>query len=172
MKQYLLDESGESETGLVGEEARVRIARALTDLWREQNEAEAVEDGPSGAYGRITILAHSFGAVPVVEALETYRRPLGAPIRLITLGAPLGLAGAQRRELARAVAALRDGDRLASWHCVWSERDYLSSDPDAAESERFKPLPVGPSWTRWGWPSANHAKYFDNDDVAEVILAA
>ena len=174
MKQYVRDEGGESNTGLVGEEARTRIANALTELSEEQEAATAAssdDGGQGGVYRRVTILAHSFGAVPVIEELSTYARPLGIPIRLITLGAPLRLAGGLRPDLAKAVTALRDGSKgtkLSIWHCMWSDRDYLSSEPDTTESERFKPVPL--SFSRILRPSANHGRYFDDNSVAEVIL--
>jgi hypothetical protein len=172
MKQYVRDERGEGDTGLVGEEARARIAKALTELRKEHEAAMAAAgrggNGP-GAYRRVTILAHSFGAVPTVEELHDYGRPLGVPIRLVTLGAPLRLAGVRRPTLAKAAEALRKPGVLTSWHCLWSRRDYLSSEPEGEKSARFKPEKLGFSWSLW--PLANHARYFDDDRVAEVLLA-
>jgi hypothetical protein len=173
MKQYVRDERGDADTGLVGEEARARIANALTELRKEQ-EASVAAGGQGGngdgAYRRVTILAHSFGAVPTVEELHDYGRTLGVPIRLVTLGAPLRLAGVRRPTLAKAAEALRDGRALTSWHCMWFSRDYLSSEPEGEASARFRPEKLGFSWSLW--PLANHARYFDDDRVAEVLLAS
>jgi hypothetical protein len=173
MKQYVRDGQIDGRPGLVGEEARVRIANALNEIRKEQEA-----DGP--IYTRITFLAHSFGAVPTIETLAVYRADLRAPVRLITLGAPIAFAGALRPEVVRAARSFMEtgeapgGISLDSWRCIWTRWDYLSSDPT-----RVGPA-GGPAWPGFSsqrlsgsWSPAllrDHGRYFDDDPVAGAIL--
>lgn len=174
MKQYFRDSPTNDDSGFVGEEARARIANALKAVRTEQ----CAPDGP--AYSRITVLTHSFGAAPALEALAEFGVDLKAPVQVITLGAPLSLITAMRprfeqvvREFCAAGRSSR-GTTLAAWRCVWSPHDYVASDPDTV-------LPAGPSLGRslhnepiqgspGYWLFNDHGAYFDDDHVAAIIL--
>lgn len=174
MKQYTQDGRTEGRAGLVGEDARVRIANALNEVRKEQAGAGRA------AYARITFVAHSFGAVPVIEALAAYGADLRAPVRLITLGAPLAFAGALRHDVSDAARTYMTtgkaerGTALAGWRCIWTRWDYASSDPASLRRAKapkwagFTDKRLQGSWSIW--LLANHDRYFDEDYVAAAIL--
>lgn len=173
MRQYVGDGRTADRSAIVGEEARLRIAKALTKAATEQD----AEGGKP--YGRITVLTHSFGAVPTLEALAAFGADLKAPVRLITLGAPLVFAGALRRRFLDAARSFREagegveGLRLESWTCFWSRRDYLSSRP----ADLHRGADAWPGFVDRELDSTSnlslggeHGRYFDEDDVAAAIL--
>jgi hypothetical protein len=171
IKQYIRDGQIAGRTGLVGEEARVRIANALNEIHKEQGST----NGPT--YTRITFLSYSFGTIPTIEALSTYRADLRAPVRLITLGAPITFVGALRPAITETARSFIEtgkapgGSSLASWLCFWSPLDYMSSDPADISNTKWSGFSSNPlKGSRSLWLSHNHDLYFDDDDVAKAIL--
>lgn len=171
MKQYLRDEQNKGGLGLVGEEARVRLANALNAVRNEQK----ARDGQT--YSEITFLAYSFGAIPTIDMLAGYQADLRAPFRLITLGAPIAFVAALRPEFLKKVRSLIDtgatpsGAKLLGWCCIWAASDYISSKPDSISRHCYEGF-VSKSLTfLWSLNlTKNHDRYVDEDEVAAVIL--
>lgn len=174
LKQYVDDERTTNDVRLVGEEVRLRISNALRAVRREQE----AEGGP--VFNRVTLLAYSFGAIPVVEALAAFSAPLHAPVRLITLGAPVAFTGALRPQVAGEASSLRNtgkvvgGLELESWHCIWSRWDYIGSNPSDlgfpgyAVWSGFKDEPIQGQFHLS--LLRDHGRYFDDDVVASAIF--
>lgn len=171
MKQYLRDEQNKVGLGLVGEEARVRLANTLNAVRKEQ----AADGGRS--YSGITFLAYSFGAIPTIDMLAGYRADLGAPFQLITLGAPIAFVAALRPEFRKKVQSFIEtgetpgGAKLLGWRCIWAPSDYISSKPDSISRNHYEGFASKPLNLLWSLHlTANHDRYVNEDEVAAVIL--
>jgi hypothetical protein len=172
MKQYLREEQIKGGVGFVGEEARVRLANTLNAIRKEQ----AASDAP--IYSGITFLAYSFGAIPTIDMLAGYRADLRAPVRLVTLGAPIAFVAALRTDFSKKVRSFIEtgeapgGIRLLGWSCIWSSLDYISSDPASITSNHHGGF-VSKPLSEFSWSPnlvANHDRYVSEDAVAAVIL--
>ena len=139
--------------------------------------AKSLSDGAKGGdngYDRITVLAHSFGAVVGVDVMAEFTA-VGTPrVRIITMGGPLLLMAGRSARLGRAIDAVLANPNVEEWIDFYSDHDWLCTEtPIDDDVEKFRShkitatVPVDEKFS-----GESHDLYFADWDVVETLLAS
>lgn len=132
--------------------------------------AARTEDPP---YDRITVFAHSFGAVPAVEALAELAQPPQARVRFVTAGSPLLLVTARSARVREAVFAVQGASYLAAWEDYYAHDDWLcTAIPLLADAERVRTREITSTASVFDILSGkSHDLYFTDALVLQTLVA-
>ena len=127
---------------------------------------------PSQNYERITIVAHSFGAVVSTEVLATYTDQIAPNIRMITLGGPLLFINPRSQRVRTAMDKVLDNPKVTEWIDFYSDADWLCTrSPVKEDHTKFKSCRITSSVSIGDKLNGNsHSLYFDDSDVINAIL--
>jgi hypothetical protein len=152
MKRFLQNEDD------LAQKTRSRINDALMEIVHK------------GAHQKVTVVAYSFGAVPAVQALANFETT--TPIRLVTLGAPLGSMASRSHSIQKALDDLLVNQTVERWDYLHSEEDWIGSRPPIEhDGSRIFTLPLRFSTNLVDkLTRKNHAQYFEEDEVYAVLF--
>jgi len=161
MVRYAEDDT---ERGLVSirDKLRYRLASVLNDTL---NEAK---------YSKITVLAHSLGAVLAVDFLADYKHPSAKKISFITLGSPLKPLASISNWISEEVMKCLNNESVEKWHDFYSNQDWLCTRapiPCDAGNEKFQATAISLKVSLAKQMSGeSHSAYFFDRSVLEKII--
>ncbi len=124
----------------------------------------------SGNYTSVTVVGHSFGAVVAVDLLADLP-PLGIPVRVVTLGAPVELLAQPAPWLKEDAESLAKRSDLVEWLDITSRGDWFASGASLPKSSKCKKILVESYGTFPDKLAARiHSRYFDHQKVINNIL--
>jgi hypothetical protein len=126
----------------------------------------------SGAYGRVTVVAHSFGAAVAVDILANYKPPAGTVFRLITLGGPLELLAKRAAWMEEEINRCAQQSFVEQWTDFSSHEDWFCTPtPFKADGKRLIHTQLKMEATlRNKLSGQTHSRYLVNEEVLSLIL--
>ena len=122
-------------------------------------------------YDRVTVVAHSFGAVVSTEVLAAYTGQDVPNLRFITMGGPLLFINSRSERVKRAMDLILDNQKVTEWIDFYSDDDWLCTRSPVAEGDnKFKSHRITSSVSLPDkFKGESHNLYFDDSDVIAAI---
>lgn len=132
--------------------------------------AAQAEDPP---YDRITVFAHSFGAVLAVEVLAELAESPRTAVRYVTAGSPLLLVAARSPRVREAVSAVQSARRITAWEDFYAHDDWLcTAIPLVPDAARVQTREISSTASVYDILSGkSHDLYFTDALVLQTLVA-
>ncbi|MBN8227300.1 hypothetical protein JYK02_07225 [Corallococcus macrosporus] len=126
----------------------------------------------SGAYSRVTVVAHSFGAAMAVDVLADFRSSSSTAIRLVTLGGPLELLARRAEWFEKEIQRCADNGQLIQWIDFHSDEDWFcTKTPFRADDTRLIHRPIQQKASLGARMSGEtHNRYLGDARVLQALL--
>jgi hypothetical protein len=149
------------KSGLVRESIKARICKVMNGILKQDD------------LDRITLFAHSFGAVPALDYLSDFKNPGSVKVRCISAGAPISFLAHKSPFIKRKMKECIANPQIEEWVDYFSREDYMCSyvklDGQNANFNSID-LDMDSSWLN-RISSKVHLQYFDDKRVMNKVLA-
>jgi len=148
------------KSNMVRTKVRNRISNQINTL-KERNDLD-----------RITLFAHSLGALPTSDYLADLENNSGIKIRCVTIGAPVSFLAQKSSFLQERLKKCQENESIHEWLDFFSKEDYLCSyvkiDSSNSNFKSYE-LDMDSSWlSRLG--TDIHLQYFKDSRVIDRLL--
>ena len=158
-KRYMTNERAEPEGPPVRVQIRARVKEQI---------AAALK---AGAYQRLTIVGHSFGAIVALDVLADL--PVSTPVRFVTIGSPIELVKRRAPWIGDEVTKCLARPDVITWIDICSEGDWFASGSDLPEGTKTRSMrvPIEGTFVDLVY-GRTHSRYFDRDEVVGTLVEA
>jgi hypothetical protein len=128
----------------------------------------------SEQYSRVTVLAHSFGALVATDALAQFKYRAGPALGVITLGAPTVVLRNMAEWVPRELLTCARNSQIQFWLDFSSKSDWMGSQMDFGEKPTFPFVSArlrGMGGFLDQFTGGAHRAYFSRQEVVECLIA-